>query len=118
MAVCEHCWTEASFDARLKGGTVVDHYNRLLENQRPRLPPPQRRNRARGIRVTRTKRQKRIAAARKWQEIYDLGYMDGHHAGGDYAYPHTDAVNPHLEDGEEIIDGHVYPVNDSETLPW
>lgn len=34
MAACEQCWTEASFDARLKGGSVVDHYQRLLaENE-------------------------------------------------------------------------------------
>ena len=30
MSACEKCWTEASFDARLKGGSVVDHYHRLL----------------------------------------------------------------------------------------
>lgn len=34
MAACEKCWTQASFDARLKGGSVVEHYKRLLvENE-------------------------------------------------------------------------------------
>ncbi|WP_179276817.1 hypothetical protein [Rhodococcus sp. RS1C4] len=30
MSACEKCWTQASFDARLKGGSVADHYQRLL----------------------------------------------------------------------------------------
>lgn len=34
MAACEKCWTQASFDARLKGGSVSEHYYRLLhENE-------------------------------------------------------------------------------------
>lgn len=57
--------------------------------------------------MTRSKRQKRLAAARAWQAIYDLGYVDGHHAGGDYDHPHSDAINPHLLENEEIENGVV-----------
>lgn len=40
MGACERCWTQASFDARLKGGTVVDHYQRLLgENEAEHATP-------------------------------------------------------------------------------
>lgn len=32
MAVCETCWTAASRDAAILGGSVVDHYRRRIES--------------------------------------------------------------------------------------
>lgn len=31
MAVCEHCWEAAQFDVQLLGGSVVDRYQRRIE---------------------------------------------------------------------------------------
>lgn len=33
MAACETCWSRASQDALLRGGSIVDHYRRRLAEQ-------------------------------------------------------------------------------------
>lgn len=34
MAACEKCWRDAGLDALLRGGSVSDHYRRLLDERR------------------------------------------------------------------------------------
>lgn len=36
MAACEKCWRDASRDALLLGGSVADHYRRLLDERKGR----------------------------------------------------------------------------------
>lgn len=33
MSACETCWADAYVEARLKGGSQVDHYHRLLRER-------------------------------------------------------------------------------------
>ena len=48
MAACEKCWAEASAAAIHLGGSVVDHYHRLLKerNDSPCTPEEQMGDRA------------------------------------------------------------------------